>query len=54
MREEWVRALRDRCLEKDVAFFFKQRGGRTSKTGGRELDGREWSEMPMPRTPAFA
>jgi protein gp37 len=54
MLEEWVRDLRDRCLERNVAFFFKQRGGRTTKAGGRELDGREWSDMPTPRTVAFA
>lgn len=43
---EWVRELRDRCEAESVAFFFKQWGGRTSKSGGRELDGRTWSEMP--------
>lgn len=46
---EWVRELRDRCAEADVAFFFKQVGGRTPKAGGRLLDGREWSELPAPR-----
>jgi protein gp37 len=46
MRIEWVRELRDRCHDEDVAFFFKQWGGRTAKIGGRELDGRIWSEMP--------
>ena len=29
-----------------TAFFLKQWGGRTSKEGGRELDGRTWDEMP--------
>jgi protein gp37 len=43
---EWVRAIRDQCDRAGVAFFFKQWGGRTPKTGGRLLDGREWSEMP--------
>jgi protein gp37 len=33
-----------------VAFFWKQRGGITSKSGGRELDGREWSEYPVTLT----
>jgi protein gp37 len=46
---EWIRDLRDRCGEAEVAFFFKQWGGRTSKARGRVLDEREWSEMPMPR-----
>lgn len=42
----WVRDLRDRCTVQGVAFFFKQWGGRTPKTGGRELDGRTWEELP--------
>jgi protein gp37 len=31
---------------RDIAFFFKQWGGKTAKSGGRELDGRTWSELP--------
>jgi protein gp37 len=46
MRAEWVRDLRDRCVEEGVAFFFKQWGGRTPKAGGRALEGRTWDEMP--------
>lgn len=48
IEEEWLLDLRDRCEWSDVAFFFKQWGGRTPKAGGRELDGREWSDMPTP------
>lgn len=44
---EWARSLRDLCQREGVAFFWKQWGGRTSKSGGRLLDGREWSEYPM-------
>jgi protein gp37 len=44
----WVRELRDRCQQEEVAFFFKQWGGRTSKAGGRDLDGQTWSQMPRP------
>jgi protein gp37 len=44
---DWVRSLRDQCIEAHVPFFFKQWGGRTAKSGGRTLDGREWSEMPQ-------
>lgn len=63
MRPEWARELRDATLctfcrsdgvrQDDcglcgrTAFFFKQWGGRTSKSGGRLLDGREWNEMPL-------
>jgi protein gp37 len=44
---EWARGLRDLCQRGGVAFFWKQWGGRTSKSGGRVLDGREWSEYPV-------
>ena len=43
---EWIRDLRDRCDEHNVAFLFKQWGGATPKSGGRELDGRTWDEYP--------
>lgn len=46
MKPEWVRDIRDQCVEAGVAFFFKQWGGKTAKTGGRILDGRTWDEMP--------
>jgi len=43
----WVRQVRDQCRSTPgVAFLFKQWGGRTSKAGGRELDGRTWDEFP--------
>jgi len=44
---EWVRELREACAAQGVAFFFKQWGGRTSKSGGRELDGQIHDEMPV-------
>ncbi len=53
IRKEWVLDLRDRCRDSGVPFFFKQWGGRTSKIGGRQLEGREWSEMPTMRQPVF-
>lgn len=46
IRPEWVRELRVRSRSAGTAFFFKQWGGRTPKSGGRELDGRTWDEMP--------
>jgi protein gp37 len=46
MDAQWAADLRDRCIEEGVAFFFKQWGGRTAKSGGRELDGRKWDQMP--------
>jgi protein gp37 len=44
---DWVTEIRDSCVDQGVAFFFKQRGGRTPKAGGRLLDGRLWDEMPV-------
>lgn len=44
---DWARDLRDQCNDAGVPYFFKQIGGRTSKAGGRELDGRVWDEMPQ-------
>jgi protein gp37 len=46
MDPEWVRSLRDQCVAAGVPFLFKQWGGRTPKTGGRDLDGRTWNEFP--------
>lgn len=47
---DWVRELRDECRAQQVAFFFKQWGGRTPKSNGRELDGRHYDEMPAIRS----
>jgi protein gp37 len=46
MRSDWVRDIRDQCVKSGVAFFFKQWGGFRPKSGGRQLDGREWSQFP--------
>jgi protein gp37 len=43
---DWVRAIRDQCLDAQVAFFHKQWGGLTPKSRGRDLDGVVWNEMP--------
>ncbi|MBD2068115.1 phage Gp37/Gp68 family protein [Leptolyngbya sp. FACHB-671] len=43
---EWVRNIRDQCVEAEVPFFFKQWGGVRKKKFGRELDGRTWDEFP--------
>ncbi|WP_395335099.1 phage Gp37/Gp68 family protein [Novosphingobium sp. BL-8H] len=47
MAIEWAREVRDQCAAQGVAFFFKQWGGIRPKSGGRELDGREWNELPV-------
>jgi protein gp37 len=46
MNPEWVRSIRDQCLDVGVAFHFKQWGGVNKKRAGRLLDGRVWSEWP--------
>jgi protein gp37 len=50
VRPEWLRELREECEAAEVAFFFKQWGGRTPKAGGRILDGRTWDQMPVLHT----
>ena len=42
----WVREIRDRCLESNVRFFFKQWGGVFKSRTGRTLDDRTWDEIP--------
>jgi len=50
VRPEWVREVRDTCRQQRVPFFFKQWGGIRSKAGGRDLDGKQYSQLPR-RTP---
>lgn len=42
----WVREIRDQCKSQGVAFFFKQWGGRTPKSHGNMIDGRQWLDFP--------
>lgn len=48
---DWIRSLRDQCRAAEVPFFFKQWGGATPKSGGNNLDGRQWAQYPTD-TPA--
>ncbi len=43
---DWVREIRNACVDAGVPFFHKQWGGRTPKERGRLLDGVLWDEMP--------
>jgi protein gp37 len=43
---DWVRSIRDQADASVASFFFKQWGGLRPKSGGRELDGRTYDEMP--------
>lgn len=49
MDERWALDLRDQCASSGIPFFFKQWGGARAKTGGRELEGRTWDELPPMR-----
>lgn len=46
MKTDWVLDIQKQCEEKDVAFFFKQWGGRNKKQNGRTLNGRTYDDMP--------
>ncbi len=50
---DWFRDIRDQCAAAGVAFFHKQMGGIRKidgEWGGFKLDGKEWSEFPVPET----
>jgi len=47
IQEEWVDRLHDICRRDDVAFFFKQWGGRNKKAAGRTLHDRTYEEYPI-------
>jgi protein gp37 len=49
MDPRWVIDIRDQCISASVAFFFKQWGGRSPKSGGRLLEGEEWNQLPVTR-----
>lgn len=48
IEKDWVIDIKNQCYEYDVAFFFKQWGGKNKKKAGRLLDGVEYNEMPKP------
>ena len=54
MDPAWPAALRDACLAAGVSYFFRQWGGPTPKSGGRELDSGTWDQIPERLTPAVA
>lgn len=43
---DWVRQIRDRCVSRQVPFFFKQWGGVNKKASGRILDRRTHDGFP--------
>jgi protein gp37 len=53
MEKEWVTNIKDHALKNNVAFFFKQWGGKNKKKAGRLLDGKTWSQTPQLRIGLF-
>jgi len=47
IKEEWVLNILNQCKQQNVPFFFKQWGGITSKSGGRLLQSKKYSEYPL-------
>lgn len=45
-RIDWIRGIRDFCVESGVKFFHKQWGGNYPEAAGRLLDGKFWTEIP--------
>jgi protein gp37 len=43
---DWVLDIQEQCEKSNVAFFFKQWGGRNKKANGRLLNGKTYDEMP--------
>jgi len=50
MNPDWVRQIRDRCVSRQVPFFFKQWGGVNKKARGRVLDRRTYDDFPARET----
>lgn len=50
MEESWVEDIFQMCRRDNVAFFFKQWGGRNKKATGRKLHGRTYNEYPAELT----
>ena len=50
MRREWVESILEQCHQAKAPFFFKQWGGVQKHLTGRELNGRTYDEMPVPRS----
>jgi protein gp37 len=47
MNINWVREIRDQCIDAGVKFVFKQFAARYPEPLGRILDGQLWDERPL-------
>ena len=48
--ENWVIDIRDKCIDNNTPFFFKQWGGIRKKSSGRILENRTWDQWPQYQT----
>jgi len=48
IKTEWVEEIKNICIRDNVAFFFKQWGGRYPKAQGNLLEGKIYQEYPSP------
>ena len=57
LKREWVKNVRDQCVNQRVKFYFHQWGGINRYRNGRSFEGRTWNETPSPfvyaNTPLF-
>lgn len=49
MQADWVLDIQEQCEKAEVAFFFKQWGGKNKKANGRILNGKTYDQMPVQR-----
>jgi protein gp37 len=47
---DWVREIRDKCVDRGIPFFFKQKSAFNPKREDRLLDGKTWDEIPCRST----
>jgi len=50
IKPEWVEQIKLQCQNHNTAFYFKQWGGTNKKKNGRLLNGKEYNEMPKPKS----
>lgn len=46
MNPDWAIDVQEQCQKNEIAFFFKQWGGKNKKMAGRILNGKTYDEMP--------
>lgn len=51
--KEWVREIREQCINSNTPFFFKQWGGINKHKNGSILDNQEWKQYPNNHIPAY-